>query len=187
VSTGASTGATGLAARYAAALFDLAEEKGKLDRVAEDLARLGAMVADSHDLGRLIRSPRMSREDQHFGLDAVMEEARLDALTRNFVGLTVKNRRAAQLPDMIAAFRARLAERAGEITAEVASAKPLSKSQADALEAQLKKALGAKVVIHARVEPELLGGLVVKVGSRMVDSSLRSRLARMRTAMKGTA
>lgn len=181
------SGANTLAARYAAALFDLAEEKDKLDRVAEDLARLDGMVAASADLTRLIRSPRLSREDQHYGLDAVMEEARLDPLTRNFVALTVRNRRLAQLPDMIAAFRARIAERAGEVSAEVASAKPLSKAQTDALESQLKKALGAKVVIRARVEPELLGGLVVKVGSRMVDHSLRSSLARMRTAMKGTA
>lgn len=186
MTTGAS-GATGLAARYAAALFDLAEEKGKLDRVAEDLARLARLAEASADLTGLIRSPRYSREDQHSGLDAVMGEARLDPLTQNFVGLAVRNRRLAQLPDMIAAFRARLAIRAGEVAAEVASAKPLSKAQTDALEAQLKKALGAKVVIHARVEPELLGGLVVQVGSRMVDHSLRSRLARLRTAMKGTA
>ena len=180
-------GATGLAARYAAALFDLAEEKGKLDRVAEDLGRLGGLVEESADLRRLIRSPRLSREDQHFGLDAVMEEAGIGPLTRNFVALAVRNRRLAQLPDMIAAFRAKLALRAGEITAEVASAKPLSKTQTDALAGQLKTALGAKVVLHASVDPALLGGLVVKVGSRMVDSSLRSRLARMRLAMKGTA
>ena len=186
MTTGAS-GATGLAARYAAALFDLAEEKGKLDRVAEDLARLGRMVEGSADLGRLIRSPRHSREDQHFGLDAVMEESRLDPLTKNFVALAVRNRRLAQLPDMILAFRRKLALRAGEVSAEVASAKPLSKAQTDALESQLKKALGGPVVIHARVEPELLGGLVVQVGSRMVDHSLRSSLARMRVAMKGTA
>ncbi len=182
-----SSRATGLAARYAAALFDLAEEKGKLDRVAEDLARLGAMAEGSDDLLRLIRSPRHSREDQHVGLDAVMDKSRLDPMTRNFVALAVRNRRLAQLPDMIAAFRTRLAERAGEVAAEVASAKPLTKAQTDALESQLKKALGAKVVLLARVEPELLGGLVVKVGSRMVDHSLRSSLARMRTAMKGTA
>ena len=180
-------GATGLAARYAAALFDLAEEKGKLDRVAEDLGRLGGLVEESADLRRLIRSPRLSREDQHFGLDAVMAEAGIGPLTRNFVALAGRNRRLAQLPDMIAAFRAKLARRAGEITAEVASAKPLSKTQTDALAGQLKTALGAKVVLHASVDPSLLGGLVVQVGSRMVDSSLRSRLARMRLAMKGTA
>jgi F-type H+-transporting ATPase subunit delta len=185
--TTAASGATGLAARYAAALFDLAEEKGQLDRVAGDLARLGTMVEGSADLVRLIRSPRLSREDQHRGIDAVMREARLDALTRNFVALAARNRRLAQLPEMIAAFRLKLAERAGEVAVEVASAKPLNSSQTHALEAQLKKALGAKVAIHARVEPALLSGLVVKVGSRMVDHSLRSRLARLRSAMKGTA
>ena len=180
-------GATGLAARYAAALFDLAEEKGKLDRVAEDLGRLGGMLEESADLRRLIRSPLLAREAQHAGLDAVLAKAGIGPLARNFVALAGRNRRLAQLPDIIAAFRARLARHSGEIAAEVASAKPLSKTQADALAGQLNKALGAKVVVRASVDPALLGGLVVRVGSRMIDSSLRSRLARMRTAMKGTA
>lgn len=180
-------GSTGLAARYAAALFDLAEERGKLDRVAEDLGRLDSLFAASADLRRMIRSPLLAREDQRFGLDAVMAKAGVGPLTRDFVGLAARNRRLAQLPDMIAAFRAKLALRAGEITAEVASAKPLSKPQSDALAGELKKALGAKIVLRTRVDPALLGGLVVKVGSRMIDSSLRTRLARMRTAMKGTA
>ena len=180
-------GATGLAARYAAALFDLAEEKGHLDRVAGDLGRLGGMVEDSADLRRLIRSPLTPREDQHAGLDAVLAKASIGPLARNFVALVTRNRRLAQLPDMIVAFRARLALHAGEITAEVASAKPLTKAQADTLVGQLKTALGCPVVVRTSVDPALLGGLVVKVGSRMIDSSLRSRLARMRTAMKGTA
>lgn len=180
-------GATGLAARYAAALFDLAEEQGKLERVAEDLGRLGGLLEESSDLRHLIRSPVMTREDQHDGLDAVMAKADIGPLARNFVGLTARNRRLAEIPDMIAAFRAKLAVRAGEVTADVASAKPLSKPQADALVNELKKALGAKVVLRATVDPALLGGLVVKIGSRMIDSSLRTRLNRLRTAMKGTA
>ena len=180
-------GATGLAARYAAALFDLAEEQGKLDRVAEDLGRLNGMLEESADLRRLIRSPVIAREDQHRGLDAVMAKADIGPLTRNFIGLAARNRRLAQIPDMIAAFRAKLAIRAGEITADVASAKPLSKPQADALADELKKALGATVVLRPTVDPALLGGLVVKIGSRMIDSSLRTRLNRLRTAMKGTA
>ena len=180
-------GATGLAARYAAALFDLAEEKGKLERVAEDLGRLGGLLEESADLRRLIRSPVIGREDQRRGLDAVMAKAEIGPLARNFIGLAARNRRLAEIPDMIAAFRAKLAVRAGEITADVVSAKPLSKSQADALATELKGALGATVVLHARVDPALLGGLVVKVGSRMIDSSLRTRLNRLRTAMKGAA
>ncbi|MBM3566248.1 MAG: F0F1 ATP synthase subunit delta [Alphaproteobacteria bacterium] len=182
----AATGATGLAARYAAALFDLAEEKGELDRVAEDLGRLAALTGESADLRRLIRSPLFSRADQKTGIDAVMKQAKIGPLARNFVGLAATNRRLAQLPDMIGAFRARLADRAGETTAHVTSAKPLSKAQADALQKTLEKSLGAKVAVEARVDPGLFGGLVVKVGSRMVDASLRSRLNRLRLAMKGT-
>ncbi|MEK7820553.1 MAG: F0F1 ATP synthase subunit delta [Pseudomonadota bacterium] len=185
MSSGA-TGATGLAARYAAALFDLAEEKGELDQVAQDLGRLAALTRESSDLSRLIRSPLFSREDQGVGLHAVMTEAKIGPLTRNFIGLATTKRRLAQLPDMIGAFRARLAARSGEVTAHVTSAKPLSKAQTDALVESLKKALGAKIAIEARVDPNLLGGLVVKVGSRMVDGSLRSRLNRLRIAMKGT-
>ncbi len=179
-------GATGLAARYAAALFDLAEEKGELDQVAQDLGRLAALTKESADLRRLIRSPLFSRAAQQGGIDAVMEGAKIGPLARNFVGIAAANRRLAELPDMIGAFRARLAARAGEVTAQVASAKPLTAAQTDALIDSLKKALGAKVAIEARVDPGLLGGLVVRVGSRMVDSSLRSRLNRLRIAMKGT-
>ncbi len=179
-------GATGLAARYAAALFDLAEEKGELDQVAIDLGRLAALTKESADLRRLIRSPLFSRADQRVGIDTVMAGAKIGPLARNFVGLAAANRRLADLPDIIGAFRARLAARAGEVTAQVTSAKPLSKAQTDALTESLKKALGAKIAIEAHVDPNLLGGLVVRVGSRMVDSSLRSRLNRLRLAMKGT-
>lgn len=181
------TGATGLAGRYATALFDLAEQEKSLDRVADDLAGLGRMIAESKDLRRLIRSPVISREDQGRAMAAVLEKAKMSALTRNFVGVAARNRRLFQLPAMIAAFRALLAGRRGEATAEVKSAKPLTKAQSDRLGQALKKAIGSKVAIDAAVDEGLLGGLVIKVGSRMVDSSLRTKLQRLRLAMKGTA
>lgn len=178
-------GANGLAGRYASALFDLADDAKELDRVADDLKRLGAMIRDSSDLDRLIRSPVIAREDQKRALAALMEKAGTGALTRKFVGLVAQNRRLFALPGMIAAYQAKLAERRGETTAEIVSAKALTAPQLDALAESLKKALGTKVAVDARIDVGLLGGLVVKVGSRMVDSSLRTKLQHLRLAMKG--
>lgn len=178
-------GANGLADRYAAALFELADEAKELDPVADDLKRLGAMIRDSSDLARLIRSPVIAREDQKRALAALMDKAGLGALTRKFVGLVAHNRRLFALPGMIAAYQAKLAERRGETTAEVVSAKALTAPQLDALADSLRKALGTKVAVDARVDAGLLGGLIVKVGSRMVDSSLRTKLQHLRLAMKG--
>jgi F-type H+-transporting ATPase subunit delta len=178
-------GASGLADRYAAALFDLADEAKNLDAVADDLNSLGAMIRNSKDLERLVRSPVIAREDQSRALAALMEKAGLGALTRKFVGLVARNRRLFVLPAMISAYRARLAARRGETTAEVVSARALSPHQVEALADSLKKALGTKVAVDTKVDPALLGGLVVKVGSRMVDSSLRTKLQQLRLAMKG--
>jgi F-type H+-transporting ATPase subunit delta len=179
------TGVSGLADRYAAALFDLADERKALDRVAEDLRTLRGLIAESADLRRLIRSPILSRADQGRAIAAVAEHVGLATLTRNFLGLVARNRRLFAVPAMIGAFLARLAARRGEVTAEVTTAHELTPAQLAAVGEQLRKAMGSKVAVEVKIDPALLGGLVVKVGSRMVDASLRSKLHRLQLAMKG--
>ncbi len=180
-----SSGATGLAGRYATALFELADGDKLLDQVAGDLGRLTAMIDDSEDLRRLIRSPVIARDDQARAMDALMDKAEMGDLTRRFVGLVARNRRLFALPDMIAAYRSLIAARRGETTAEVVSAKALSEQQLAAIGDSLRAAVGTRVAVATRVDPGLLGGLVVKVGSRMIDSSLRTKLQQLRLAMKG--
>ena len=178
-------GATGLAGRYATALFGLAETESQLDRVADDLGEIAAMIESSADLKRLIRSPVISRDDQGRAMAEVLTKAGISELVRNFVSVVARNRRLFALPSMIAAYRSLLAARRGEATAEVVSARELTKKQLEAIAAQLKKAIGTKVAVNTKVDAGLLGGLVVKVGSRMFDSSLRTKLQRLRFAMKG--
>lgn len=178
-------GVSGLADRYAAALFDLADERKELDAVADDLKNLRAMLRDSADLRRLIRSPVLSRDAQGKGVAALADKAGISALTRNFLGLLAQNRRLFALPEMIESYLRRLAERRGEVTAHVVSAQALSPQQSESINEQLRKAVGRKVAVDVEIDPTLLGGLVVRVGSRMVDASLRSKLNRLQLAMKG--
>jgi len=179
------TGVSGLAERYARALFDLADEDRALDQVAADLKSMAAMLAASGDLRRLIRSPVLGRAVQGQAIAALGNAAGLSHLTRNFLGLLARNRRLFALPEMIEAFLADLAARRGEVTAHVVSAEPLSARQSAALAEALRKAAGAKLAIDQRVDPGLLGGLVVRLGSRMIDASLKSKLTRLEHAMKG--
>jgi F-type H+-transporting ATPase subunit delta len=181
----ASTGVSGLADRYAAALFDLADERKDLDTVAADLRQLRDMIAASADLRRLVRSPVLSRAEQAKAIGAVAESAGLSQLTRNFLGLLAQNRRLFALPAMIEAFLAQLAARRGEVTAQVVAAQALTPAQEAAVNEQLRKAVGSKVAVEVKVDPSLLGGMIVKVGSRMVDASVRSKLQRLQLAMKG--
>lgn len=178
-------GNAGLADRYAAALYELADEGKALDRVADDLRQIAKMLEESADLVRLIRSPILGRADQGRALKAVLEKAGVDALTGKFVGLVAKNRRLFVLPAMIKAFLATLARRRGEVAAEVTSAQPLTAQQQEAVTAALRQAVGSKVSVETRVDPALLGGMVVRVGSRMVDSSLKTKLQKLELAMKG--
>ena len=178
------TGASGLAERYAAALFDLADERHELDTVAGDLRELRAMVAASPDFIRLLRSPVLSRDEQGKAIAAIGEQAGLSQLTRDFLGVVAANRRLFEVPGMITAYLAQLAERRGEVTAEVTVAQPLDETRMAALNEQLRRALGARVSVDVKVNPALLGGMIVKVGSRMVDASLNSRLQRLRLAMR---
>ena len=178
-------GATGLAGRYAGALYDLAEGDKLLDKVSVDLSELTAMIQGSDDLTRLIRSPVIDRAEQSDAMAVVLEKAGMSGLTRRFVGVVAANRRLFQLTDIIAAFHALLAARRGEATAEVTSARELTKTQVKAIGDAVKKVLGTRITVDARVDAGLLGGLIVKVGSRMVDSSLSTKLQRLRLAMKG--
>jgi F-type H+-transporting ATPase subunit delta len=181
------TGVSGLAERYAAALFDLADERRILDEVASDLRQLRAMVQASQDLLRLIRSPILSRDEQSKGIGALAERAGLSPLVRDFLAVVARNRRLFAVPAMIEAFLAKLAARRGEVTAEVFAAHPLSEAQLAALNEQLRHSIGSRVSVDVRIDPGLIGGLVVKLGSRMVDGSIKSKLQRLQLAMKSIA
>ena len=178
---------SGLPGRYAHALFELADEQGALDGVRDDLTALQTMIREAPDLARVLTSPVVGRDEQAAAIDAVMERAGIGDLTRRFVNVVARNRRLFALPGMIDVYRALLAQRRGEMTAEVTSARPLSGSQRTALETALMRSVGANVSIDARVDPGILGGLIVKVGSRMVDSSLRTKLEKLQISMKGAA
>jgi F-type H+-transporting ATPase subunit delta len=179
------TGVSGVAERYAAALFDLADERRVLDEVASDLRELRAMLAASPDLSRLARSPILTRSEQAKAIAALAERAGFSPLVRDFLAVVAKNRRLFAVSAMIVAYLAKLAERRGEVTAEVAAAQPLSETQIALLSEQLRRSVGRRVSVDARVDPGLIGGMIVKVGSRMVDGSLKSKLQRLQLAMKG--
>ena len=175
----------GLTGRYATALFELAAERDALDTVADDLDRLAGMIAESRDFERLIGSPVLSREVQGRAVAAVLERAGMSAMVRHFVGVVARNRRLFALGGMIGQFQALLARHRGEISAEVTSAKPLSERQVARLNGALSRAMGSDVTLAAHLDDGLIGGLVVKVGSRLVDSSIRTKLRNLELAMKG--
>jgi F-type H+-transporting ATPase subunit delta len=175
----------GIAGRYATALFDLAREQGRLDQVAADRDALRRMIAESADLTRLVRSPVFRREEQARAMATVLERAGADGLTRKFVGLVAQNRRLFALADIARAFRRLLAAHRGEVAAQVTSAYDLSDQELAAIKSELSAAMKTEVDVERTVDPSILGGLIVKVGSRMVDSSLRTKLQGLRLAMKG--
>jgi F-type H+-transporting ATPase subunit delta len=177
---------TGLGGRYANALFELAHEAKALDAVADDLTRIEAMLAESADLRRLVTSPVLTREEQGRAMGAVLTAMGAHGLTRRAVGLMAQKRRLFVLKDVILAYRRLLAARRGEVAAEVISARALAKVQAEEIAAALKSALGREVSVETRVDPALIGGLIVRVGSRMIDNSLSTKLRRLQFAMKGT-
>ena len=179
------TGVSGLAERYAAALFDLADERRTLDEVASDLRQMRAMLAASVDLSRLVRSPILTRGEQGKAISVLATQAGFSPLVRDFLAVVAKNRRLFAIPAMIEAYLAKLAERRGEVTAEVTAARPLSETQLALLSEQLRRSVGRRVSVDARVDSGLIGGMIVKVGSRMVDGSLKNKLQRLQLAMKG--
>ena len=174
-----------LQGRYAFALFDLANEQGSVTAVEGDLDKLGQAVAVSDDLAALIRNPRVTREAAATAMDNVSKLLGLSPLTQNFLGVLAGNRRLGALPEIVRAFAAIATAQRGEVTAEVTSAHPLSKDQIAALSAKLKAREGKEVKVKASVDPALLGGLVVRIGSRQIDSSIRTRLNSLANAMKG--
>lgn len=174
-----------VAGRYASALFELAKDERQLDAVDSDMISLASMIADSSDLNRMIRSPLFSAEEQGKAVGAIATSAGFSALTSNFLQLLARSRRLFALSDMIRDFRKIVARHRGEITADVTSAHALTEAQQAALEDSLRSTAGGRhVKIATRVDPALLGGLVVTMGSRMIDSSLRTKLNSLKTRMK---
>lgn len=179
------TDAAGVADRYAIALFDLAEANKSLDQIAAELRQFDTLIRETPDLASLVYSPVISRENQGRAIDAVLAAAGASDLTRRFTGVIAANRRLYMLRAIIAAYLTRLANFRGEVQAEVQSAQPLSPQQLTAVTQAIKQSVGANVTLTTRVEPDLLGGLIVKVGSRMVDTSLKTKLHRLSLAIKG--
>ena len=173
-----------MAGRYATALFELALEANAVEAVKADLDRFDALVAESADLNRLVRSPVFSAEEQVQALSVVLDRVGISGLAANFFRLVAANRRLFAVHDMIKAFRALVAQHKGEATAAVTVAEPLKDQHVDALRAALKSVTGKDVDLDIKIDPAILGGLVVKLGSRMVDSSLRTKLNGIKHAMK---
>jgi F-type H+-transporting ATPase subunit delta len=174
----------GVAGRYASALLETASEQGQLAAIEADIDTLQGALAESDDLRRMVRSPVFSADDQSKALDALLGRIGVNPLTLNFFKVLARNRRLFAAEDIIRAFKALAAEARGEVQAEVASAVALSDNQLNALKEQLKSSVGKDVQLEATVDPSLLGGLVVKIGSRMIDSSLKTKLATLNTRMK---
>ena len=174
-----------LAGRYATALFELARDERRLDAVGASLATLKQALRDSDDLRELTSSPLISREDATRTIAATSEAMRLDPITSNFLGVVAQNRRLSKLPQIILAYNMLAANHRGETTAEVTSAHPLTDDQVAALKTNLKTRLGRDITVDLNVDPTILGGLVVKVGSQMIDGSIRTKLNTLAHAMKG--
>ena len=173
-----------MAGRYATALYDLAREANAIDAVKSDLDRFDVLVAESADLSRLVRSPVFSETERLQALSAVLERAGIGGLAANFLKLVTSNRRLFAVRDMIKAYRELVAQHKGEATAEVTVAEQLRDEHIQALREALKSVTGKDVDLDIKVDPAILGGLVVKLGSRMVDTSLRTKLNAIKHAMK---
>jgi F-type H+-transporting ATPase subunit delta len=174
---------SGIAGRYAAALFELAREAKALDAVGAALDRFSAMLDASPDLDRLVASPVFTTEEQRGALGAVLAKAGIDGLAGNFLMLVAAKRRLFAIRGMIAGYRALVAEEMGIVSAEVTVASPMSETHRAAVLAALESQTGKKIALSEKVDPAIVGGLVVRMGSRMVDASLRTKLNAMKIAM----
>lgn len=172
-----------VAGRYASALFELARDANQLTETEAGLNAFQKMLDDSGDLRRLVKSPVFAADEQARALGAILDKAGIGGLARNFLLLIARNRRLFAAGDMIKAFRAILARHRGEVTAEVVSAHPLSEAHIAQLKSELQTTAGKGVQLVTRVDPSILGGLIVKIGSRMVDSSLKTKLTNLKIAM----
>ncbi len=175
---------TGIAGRYAAAMFELARDEGAMPRLEADVDTLDAALKESADLRRLISSPLYSREETGRAIDGVAAATGLSPSFRNLLALMAQNRRLFVLPQLVTRLRAMIAEAKGEVTAEVTSAKALTKAQSERLAGVLSAGAGKDVKIVATVDEGLIGGLIVKIGSKMIDTSIRSRLMALQNTMK---
>jgi len=175
---------SGVAGRYATALFELARDERSVDTVKADLDRFDAMVAQSTDLARLVRSPVFSAEEQLKALSAILDAAGLSGTAAKFLKVLTVNRRLFSVRDVIKTYGLLVANFKGEATADVTVAEPLSDKNLDALKTALKSVTGQDVSLNVKIDPAIIGGLIVKVGSRMVDSSLRTKLNSIKNAMK---
>ena len=174
-----------LAGRYASALFDLARDERQIDAVGRSLDLLAQTLVDSRDFAELVSSPLVDRDEASKAFAAVGDQLGLDEITKNFLQVLARNGRKNQLTPVIRAFRRLSAEHRGETTAEVVTAHPLKDDQLAALKQQLRSRAGRDVTVETRIDPEILGGIVVKMGSQMIDASIRTKLNRLAEAMKG--
>ena len=175
---------SGVAERYASSLFDLALEAGSVESVGSDLGRFQAMIDDSADLKRLIVSPVFSADDQFKAMSVLLDKAGITGLVGNFLKVVARNRRLFAVPGIVRSYREIAARQRGEVAAQVTSAHALTEAQLTELKAALKGVTGKDVVISLSVDASLLGGLIVKIGSRQIDSSLRTKLSSLKLALK---
>jgi F-type H+-transporting ATPase subunit delta len=175
---------SGVGDRYASALFDLALTEKKLGEVGKDLKRFDALLNGSEDLARLVSSPVFSTDDQVRAIGAILDKAKITGLVGNFMRVVAQNRRAITMPQLLGAFLKLLAEHRGEETAEVSVAVALSSNQTKELKAALKSAVGKDVDLQISIDPSLLGGMIVKIGSRQIDTSLRTKISSLKLALK---
>ena len=174
-----------LAGRYASALFDLARDQRQIESVGNSLDALGQALLDSKDFAELVSSPLVSREEAGKAFSSLAPELGIDPITANFLGVLARNGRKNELRNVIRAYRRLASEHRGETTAEVVTARPLDDDQLAALKTQLRARAGRDVAIDATVDPNILGGIVVKLGSQQIDASIRTKLNRLASAMKG--
>lgn len=182
--TAATSLTAGAASRYATALFELARETDALDQTDADMDALKAALDESPELSDLLKNPLYTRAEQGSAMAAVAERMGLSALVGNVIGLMASKRRLFVIPELIALFKSLLAEHRGEVTADVTAAHALSDVQISALADQIKNALGRDVKLNVTVDQTIIGGLIVKVGSRMIDTSIRSKLSNLQNVMK---
>jgi F-type H+-transporting ATPase subunit delta len=178
------TSMSGVAGRYAVALFELASESGKTDAVSADLQRFAALIEESDDLKRLVRSPVFTPEQQQAAVGAILDRVGIGGIAGNFIRLVVRKRRLFAFPAMTRAFEALLAERKGIVPAEVTVAEPMPDQMLAELKAALRKTAGSQVSLGVKVNPDIIGGMVVKLGHRMIDASLKTKLNALRVAMR---
>jgi F-type H+-transporting ATPase subunit delta len=181
---GSETIVSGMAGRYATALFELALEGNAIDAVTSDLDKFDAMIAASPDLARLVRSPVFGAEDQTRAVGALLDKAGIGGLAGKFVRLVASNRRLFAIQDVIRAYKAMVAKHKGEVTAQVTVAEKLSDARLGEIKSALKSVTGKDVQVDVKIDPAIIGGLIVKLGSRMIDSSLRTKLNAIKFAMK---